>query len=138
MLAYESKMTTEKLTKWIHDKLNENGWSIRELARRSNISHVTITNVLNGDRNPGAKFCLAIASGLRVPADQVLRLADLLPSATIGQPTASSEERELLDYYRALSSDNRRTIITLARALHEQRAEYAKKPVKGEETHEDP
>ena len=111
------------------DILRNNGWSIREFARRANVSSVAITNVLNGHRSAGPDLCLGLAKATRTPPETVFRMADILPARS--STTDQQKEQELLSYFRALDSGSQRALMTLARALHEQRAEYSadkKKP----------
>jgi transcriptional regulator with XRE-family HTH domain len=68
-----------KLTTWLTEKLNENRMSMRELARKSGISHSTISQVINGAQPPTYEFCIAIAKGLGLAQDEVLTLAGKLP-----------------------------------------------------------
>lgn len=110
-----------KLTNWINQQLNERGWSIRELARRSNLSHTTINDILSDRANPGIDFCNGLARALHEPHDRVFRLAGLLPPV-VGQ--GEETRQELLEYWTYLNQDDRDTITTLARVLYEKRAEY--------------
>ena len=112
------------LIQWILDTLQHNGWSIRELARRANVSSVAITNVLNSNRNAGPELCRGLAKATHTPPETIFALAGILPT----RPSTTDQDRkesELLAYYRALDRASQRALITLARALHEQRAEYS-------------
>jgi transcriptional regulator with XRE-family HTH domain len=75
---------------WLNEELGKRDWSIRELARRSGISHASISQVLNRHRYPGSDFCLAIARGLQLPPEEVFRRAGILP------PRAGETERPSL------------------------------------------
>jgi len=112
-----------KLTHWILNTLRQNGWSIREFARRAGVSHVAITRVLNAYGSAGAELCLALARATHTPVETLLELAGLIPSYT---PDTAQEQREyeLLNYFRLLDPGGQRALMTLARALHEDRAEY--------------
>jgi transcriptional regulator with XRE-family HTH domain len=108
------------LPDWLSAELKLRGWTVQELARRSGLAATTIGDVLNDKTNPGATFCLRVAEALNFPADVVFRHAGLLPEVT---PT-QEQEAELLEYFQYLTGDDRDTVIRLARALYERRADY--------------
>jgi transcriptional regulator with XRE-family HTH domain len=109
-----------ELSSWIIAEIDSRGWSIRQLARRAELSHATINDVVSGNTRPGFKFCVGIAHALNVPPEDVLRRAGLLPAI----PEEVHEREELLHYFTALPADDRQRVVILARALHEQRAKY--------------
>jgi len=111
------------LQEWINRKLKDNGWSIRELARRSELAPTTINDVLSQQSNPGITFCLGIARAFREPPERVFRMAGILPSYVIGD-TKEEEKKELLDYFHYLPEGDRHIITTLARTLYEEQASY--------------
>lgn len=111
---------------WLNTEINTRGWTSNELARRAELSSGAISLVLSGQRSPGPDFCLGIARALRIPPERVFRQAGLLPPYIIGDEDEKNEH-ELIDYYRTLTPHNRNTILTLARALHEQQSEYTTK-----------
>lgn len=65
---------------WLNSTLNEKGWSQAELSKRANISTSMISSVLSGRREPGTNFCNSVAAVLRIPPEDVYRVAGLLPS----------------------------------------------------------
>lgn len=65
---------------WLNNKLTEKGWTQADLSKRAQVSTAMISSVLSGRREPGINFCNSIASVLRVPPEDVYRLAGLLPS----------------------------------------------------------
>ena len=87
-----------KLTDWINTQLNEKGWSYSELARRSNLSKGTISNVMTGQQTAGWDFCHKIAKALKIPSETVFRLAGLLPSL----PTDHIQEEQVIYAFRQL------------------------------------
>lgn len=66
---------------WLTQELYTRDLSQAELSRRAGISQAAIAHVLAGDRNPGEKFCRAIAHAFGIPIDEVYRRAGLLPPA---------------------------------------------------------
>ncbi|MGE5390476.1 MAG: helix-turn-helix domain-containing protein [Deltaproteobacteria bacterium] len=41
--------------KYVRQLMEEKGWSVRELARRADISYATVSRVLNNKRGAGAR-----------------------------------------------------------------------------------
>jgi transcriptional regulator with XRE-family HTH domain len=89
----------DKLTLWLSNEINERGWSIREVSRRAGISHTTVAQILSGHRAASAAACIALARALRVPSEDVLRRAGLLPDT----PVDDFQVSRLYDYYKRLS-----------------------------------
>jgi transcriptional regulator with XRE-family HTH domain len=111
-------METDFVT-WIIDEMNQRGWNNSDLARRANLVPSTISMLISQQKRPGIDACNGIARAFKVPAERVFRIAGILPARIIGEDNAT-KETELLDYFRALDPDSQKTILTLARALHEQ------------------
>lgn len=64
----------ENLNEWIRRMLQEKGWSMRELGRRSGLSGSFISRVLDQKNEPGDKFYRGIAKAFDLTADAVERL----------------------------------------------------------------
>lgn len=64
-----------KFTDWLNDQLKDRNMSMRELARRGDISHTSVSKVLQGETRPTADFCIGVAKGLNHNPDYVLALA---------------------------------------------------------------
>lgn len=101
------------LSTWLANELKTRGWSIRELARRANISHTTIADVLSGQRAPTWDFCATIARTLGEQPENILRLAGLLSPL----PPPVEHEQEALSLFRSLPADLRATALRLLRSL---------------------
>ena len=112
--------SSDTLIEWINEQLEEQGWSMRELARRAELAPTTISEVIAGKAKPGLEFCKGVARAFHVAPEDVLRKAGLLPYIT---PTVRQNE-ELLHYFTQLPPDDRQRLITMTRALYEQRAKY--------------
>ncbi len=64
---------------WINRRLDELGWSRSEAARRGGISASALDKVISGHANPGLDFCQGLARAFRMPLEDVLRQAGILP-----------------------------------------------------------
>ncbi len=100
------------LVDWITKETENRGWSMRELARRANLSHATISNVLSQQRRPGWDFCVGIAQAFQVPPETVFRKAGLLPS----KPETSEQAEEALHLFQQLSPEKQRLALKTLRA----------------------
>ena len=113
----------DDLATWLKHELKLRGWSMREMARRTGVSHTAIINLVNGRTNPSAQFCLQIAEALQMPPEEIYRSAGLLPSST-------PEEASLLEanyLFARLSESEQETVLTIMRALAEKRRETGRK-----------
>jgi len=100
-----------KLTTWLTEKLNENRMSMRELARKSGISHSTISQVINGAQPPTYEFCIAIAKGFGLAQDEVLTLAGKLPKP----PEWTPDLQEWTYLFEQLTDEDRAEMLQLGR-----------------------
>lgn len=74
-MAYTSFAT------WLESVLKQEGISQSELARRAGVTRGAINGILTGARGPGVELSKGIAKALKIPPEQVLRAAGLLPPA---------------------------------------------------------
>lgn len=107
---------------WLEQEITSRNWSARELARRAGISSASVLDVLNQRIEASYKFCMAIASALKVSPENVLRKADLLPPDPQGDIF-----REALYLFNNLPDDQQALILTMMRALRE-KTENAQRP----------
>lgn len=98
---------------WILEELEDRGWSMSELARRSGVTHATISRIVSGERNPSAKMCVAIARALKMQSEEVMRLAGLLPS----KPDETLDIERALYLFNQLSPTQRKIILAQMRVL---------------------
>jgi len=107
-------METE-FTTWLSDKMNELNLSMSKLARKSGISHATISQVMSKKQKPTHDFCSAIAQPLGVDELELMWRAGLLRK----KPIAITEPslREILDAVRTLTPDQRRQLLVLVDML---------------------
>jgi transcriptional regulator with XRE-family HTH domain len=76
-------MTTD-LAHWLKGRIDSRGWSLRETARRADLSPTPIASILSGDGNPGLDVYKGLARAFALPLEQVLRAAGELPPVAPG------------------------------------------------------
>lgn len=89
-------MGNKEFAEWLTKKVEEAGWSYRELGRRSNLSSGAISKVITGNASPGWDFCVQIAQAFNESPIKVFRLTGLLP--------AVEEMEEALEEFQRLLS----------------------------------
>lgn len=99
--------------KWLKLELQARNWSMSELARRSKLSHATVSNIVNGKRGISDLSLRSIAKALNMPPEQIYRIGGILPKAR----DASEEEEELLFLYNQLNDKDRQTILDMMNFL---------------------
>ena len=105
------------LVGWIEDKLQETGWSQRELARRANVSHSMVSKVVSGEKTPGIDFCTAIARTFGERPEKVLRLAGLLPPSGGKLNDLSEDEGQLIEMYRQFRASDRPRVLRVVKGM---------------------
>lgn len=101
------------LVDWLADRLQAQGWSYRELARRVGVSHTTVAKVLGRQQEPTWDFSAAVAELFGLPPLQVFVTAGLLPQPL--PPVAGEEEARAI--LRALPPDARAAALAMLRGL---------------------
>jgi transcriptional regulator with XRE-family HTH domain len=101
------------LVAWLNRELDRRGWSQRELARRAELSHTTVSQVLAYQRQPSWDFCAYVASALEVDVDEVFALAGLRPAP----PRRVPEEEEAARLLRHFPARVREVVMTMLQAL---------------------
>ena len=92
---------------WLNEELQKRDWSQRELARRSGLSSSSVHHVFQGRRDPGTKFCKAIAKALHIPVEDVYREANLLPPE-IGDAKEDMTLKEVWNILQTMDADQLR------------------------------
>lgn len=105
---------SNKFRAWLSEELTRRGWSHNELGRRAGISQTAVSNVLSGNRNPGADFCVKIAQALDESPEKVLRLAGILPAL----PASENDTQEAIDIVKSLPPDRLKQALDFLRYLY--------------------
>jgi transcriptional regulator with XRE-family HTH domain len=98
------EMTT--LVTALNEELQRRNWSMRELARRADISHSWISQVVNGNVTASPEFVMLIADAFAQPRDKWLRFAEMLPPL----PPALEDEQAIVYALRQLAPEERNVI----------------------------
>jgi transcriptional regulator with XRE-family HTH domain len=69
----------DRLIEYILEYLDRQNLSQAELARRADISPSQLSKILNRTSAPGREACEGLAHALKLPPDQVMQMAGLLP-----------------------------------------------------------
>jgi len=116
-------MTSINFSDWLRVEVENRGWSFRELGRRAGLSSGAVSQVITGANFPGPEFCNGVARALGVPPERVFREAGLLPAVIIGTDN-DEKKKELDEYWRYLTGEERDTLATIAKAFYERRSSY--------------
>lgn len=94
----------QDLIKWVNEQIRVRGWSMREFARRGDISATAISDILSQKRDPGAKFFQAAAKAFGVTLESVERLeqAGTIPENRLNDP----DLKDLMELAQKLSADD--------------------------------
>lgn len=113
----------EEFFTWLNGETDKRGWSISELARRSGQSRSAIHATITGRNAVSFEFCVGIGRALNLPAEDVMRMAGLLPPVS-----RLDVHDQLLDAARSLSSEQVGVLLRVARALqHERERRHSQK-----------
>ena len=86
-------------SEWLQSQLDLREWTQADLARHSKVTQTHISRIMNGARQPGPDAITGIARALKLPAEEVMRQAGLLPmpaDATVDDRKAAQElERKI-------------------------------------------
>ncbi|MHB9132622.1 MAG: helix-turn-helix domain-containing protein [Armatimonadota bacterium] len=104
---------------WLQEEMERRSWTFTELARQSGITVSHLTRIAGGERIPGMKTLLAIARAFRLPREEVLRHAGIIPPV---RGTVAGME-ELQAYYHAMTPKDRKRLLSIARSFVEDEAD---------------
>lgn len=112
----ETTPTTITFTDWLQEQLNLRNWTAADLAKRAEISEATLSRILSKkDRDPGPKLCRGLAKAFGIEADEVFRLAGLLPEAEAEE--LNGYQRELLGVVDQLDDTSQKMVLEMAKGL---------------------
>jgi transcriptional regulator with XRE-family HTH domain len=102
-----------KLVDWIKRELQIRDWSIRNLARHSDVTHAHIAAVLRGDKKITWDFCASMSKALNEPVWKLFILAGLLDG--IPEEISQNEElRVLLKIWLELPPEAQKDLVNYA------------------------
>jgi transcriptional regulator with XRE-family HTH domain len=88
-------------------------WSMRELSRRSGISHSHAARIVNGEVNPSADVCRRLARALNVAETEILKQAGYITDKP-GE-TDNFTLREIWSYLKTMDHDQLRVVREIVR-----------------------
>lgn len=102
----------QDLIKWVNEQLKSKGWSMRELARRGDLSAASVSKVLSGKQNPGSDFFVGISRAFGVTLESVERLEQVgtIPENRLNDP----ELKDLIELAQKLSPDDLLEVLDYA------------------------
>jgi transcriptional regulator with XRE-family HTH domain len=74
---YTHGMAENTLADFLSAAIKERGWSIRELARRLDISHTHVGRIISGESHPSTSLCYRISDVLQIPYETIMNFEDL-------------------------------------------------------------
>lgn len=106
---------SERFIRWLLDEMEERNLNMSDLAQKAGLAQPTVSLVLSSARKPGLDFCIGIAKAFKLPPEQVLRQAGLLPPITTED---DSTIQDLADILRRLPPDALEEAIWFLNALY--------------------
>jgi len=98
---------------WLLTELENRGWSQAKLAKIAGVSRTAISDAISEKNPPGFEVCIAIAKAFKLPPEEVMRIAKLLPQIS----KRTSEHNRLLFLFDRLSPEQQRYALKLLEAL---------------------
>ncbi len=111
-------MHPQEFWRWFNDEREKRGLSFRAVEKLGGLSHGAISQREREELPPTYNICVAIARAFRMPLDEVLRKAGLLP------PTPNEDPRlkELIHWFSQLDEEAQEVILDAVRGIAERRA----------------
>lgn len=101
----------DRFLEWLKKELIRRGWSQRELARHSDITHAYISDVMRGDKPLTVNFCFSVANALNEPVWKLLMMAGFVEDV----PPEVKEDQELrllMKIFNSLPASSRKEVIS--------------------------
>jgi transcriptional regulator with XRE-family HTH domain len=105
----------EELGRFIREQRERAELSMRELAKRSNISNPYLSQIERGLHEPSVRVLTSIAAALELSAEAMLRGAGLLGDSEAGTATRPSTE-EAIRSDPKLTPEQRHSLLTVYRS----------------------
>jgi transcriptional regulator with XRE-family HTH domain len=110
----------EDLGRFIREQRERAELSMRELAKRANISNPYLSQIERGLHEPSVRVLTSLASALELSAEALLRGAGLLGDDEAGTRRPSTEDALRAD--PALTAEQRNDLLTVYRSYLDQNA----------------
>lgn len=107
-------VSTDNFPAWLEREISARGWRPADLAKEADIPQATISNILNGNREVGARVALAIAKALSLSPEHVFRQAGLLPPETNGMEPVDPTFQEILSIMKNMPPAERQEVLEYA------------------------
>ena len=107
----------DNLSSWLANELIIRGWSQSKLAKLAGVSKTAISDAISGKNPPKFDVCVAIAKALRLPPEEVLRKAGLLPKQS---SNVTEDQERLLYLFNNLTPEKQKYALKLLAALGEE------------------
>jgi transcriptional regulator with XRE-family HTH domain len=114
---YNGRVMDGRMAVWFRTQIEDRGWSLREMARRVDVSHTTIVNLVNGRSRPSVELCKRVAHTFGVSHLEVMRLAGLLDPA----PPDTARLEEVKQLFTELTREEQDIVLAQIRALVERK-----------------
>lgn len=98
-----------KLGALLVDEMKKRNLSSRDVAKIVDVSHPLIGNIINGDQ-PSFETCLKLASFLRLPEIEVMRIAGLIRPAL----ETTTEMEKLVYLFGQLDTNKQKDLLDYA------------------------
>ena len=95
--------------KHIKEMMDERGWSIYELSKRTGIAQTTLSNMWKRNTEPTIPTLRAICNAFGITLSQFFSENDAVE--------LSPEQREFFDHWSALSSNQKNMLMELVKSM---------------------
>lgn len=101
-----------KASTWLKKKRTSENLSYRDLAKRTGLSHTTISNAESG--NASADTWITLADHYHVPTENVLKWAGVIKN---NETERDELTREIMGYLNGMNSANKQTALDVIKAI---------------------
>ncbi len=119
-----AKQASKSFMTWLKSEMDKRDWGITVTARKAGLTHPVISDILNLQVQPTFETCVALANAFRVPPDEVMRMASLLPGTDLD--IDDEDLQKIIDTYKYLSQEERKDIVAYALMRYQRASEIEK------------